>query len=174
MIERNRPDRHFRLGRRLLRQDHGRLQERGQGNPRGNHRAPSAIGTTSMFFSRAPRSLPAAMASAASRASSCCKILQKRASSLGVKLVFETEITDPDDYAAHYDLVIASDGASSITRRKYEQIFKPNIQVRQQPLYLAGQPQKTGRLHLRLQGNRMGLVQPARLSLRRRVVHVHC
>ncbi|HYX52336.1 MAG TPA: FAD-dependent monooxygenase [Candidatus Limnocylindrales bacterium] len=57
-------------------------------------------------------------------------ILQKRAAELGVKLIFETEITDPDEYAAHYDLVIASDGASSITRRKYEHVFRPNIQVR--------------------------------------------
>ncbi|HEX2329838.1 MAG TPA: bifunctional salicylyl-CoA 5-hydroxylase/oxidoreductase [Candidatus Angelobacter sp.] len=57
-------------------------------------------------------------------------IFHERAAELGVHLVFETEITDPDEYAAHYDLVIASDGASSITRRKYEHIFKPNIQVR--------------------------------------------
>src|SRR5215469_10059364 len=40
------------------------------------------------------------------------KVLQKRASSLSVKLVYKTEITDPDDYSAQYDLVIASDGAS--------------------------------------------------------------
>jgi anthraniloyl-CoA monooxygenase len=58
------------------------------------------------------------------------QILQQRASGLGVKLVFQTEVTDPDDYAAHYDLVIASDGASSITRKKHDDIFKPNIQVR--------------------------------------------
>ncbi len=57
-------------------------------------------------------------------------ILQKRASDLGVRLVFETEVADPDDYAATYDLVVASDGASSVTRRKYEAIFKPNINVR--------------------------------------------
>jgi anthraniloyl-CoA monooxygenase len=57
-------------------------------------------------------------------------ILQERAAGLGVNLVFQTEITDPDDYAPHYDLVIASDGASSVTRRKYEPVFKPNIQVR--------------------------------------------
>jgi anthraniloyl-CoA monooxygenase len=56
--------------------------------------------------------------------------MQKRASRLGVKLVYKVEITDPDDYASQYDLVIASDGASSITRRKYEHIFKPNIQAR--------------------------------------------
>ncbi len=57
-------------------------------------------------------------------------ILQERAAGLGMNLVFQTEISDPDDYAPHYDLVIASDGASSVTRRKYEHVFKPNIQVR--------------------------------------------
>ncbi len=57
-------------------------------------------------------------------------ILQKRAAGLGVKLVFQTEITDPDCYASKYDLVIASDGVSSITRRKYEHVFRPNVQVR--------------------------------------------
>ena len=44
------------------------------------------------------------------------QILQERAAGLGVKLIFETEVTDPDEYAAEYDLVIASDGASSVTR----------------------------------------------------------
>lgn len=58
------------------------------------------------------------------------QILQQRAAGLGVTLVFQTEVTNPDDYAANYDLVIASDGAGSITRRKYEHIFKPNIEVR--------------------------------------------
>jgi len=58
------------------------------------------------------------------------QIFQQRAASLGVKLVFQKEVTDPDMYAADYDLVIASDGASSVTRKKYESVFKPNIQVR--------------------------------------------
>ena len=58
------------------------------------------------------------------------QILQKRAAGLGVKLIFQTEITDPDAYSADYDLVIASDGGGSITRRKYESVFKPNIQAR--------------------------------------------
>jgi len=55
------------------------------------------------------------------------QILQERAASLGVKLIFEAEVTDPDKYSAEYDLVIASDGAASITRRKYEQVFKPTF-----------------------------------------------
>ncbi len=57
-------------------------------------------------------------------------ILQRRAASLGVKLLFETEVTNPDVYAAHFDLVVASDGVSSVTRRKYEDVFRPNVQVR--------------------------------------------
>jgi anthraniloyl-CoA monooxygenase len=70
------------------------------------------------------------------------QILQKRAAGLGAKLVFQTEITDPDSYAADYDLVIASDGASSVTRRKYESIFKPNIQPRQNRFIWLGSKKK--------------------------------
>jgi anthraniloyl-CoA monooxygenase len=58
------------------------------------------------------------------------QIFQHRAACLGVRLVFQMEVTDPDAYAREYDLVIASDGASSVTRRKYETVFKPNLQVR--------------------------------------------
>jgi len=58
------------------------------------------------------------------------QILQRRAAQLGVHLRFETEVTDPDDYTADYDLVVASDGVSSTTRKKYESVFKPNIQRR--------------------------------------------
>ena len=59
------------------------------------------------------------------------QILQERAAGLGVQLIFQTEVTGPDAYAARYDLVIASDGVFSVTRKKYEAVFKPNIQVRQ-------------------------------------------
>jgi anthraniloyl-CoA monooxygenase len=69
-------------------------------------------------------------------------IMQKRASRLGVKLVYKVEITDPDDYASQYDLVIASDGASSITRCKYEHIFKPNIQARRNRFVWLGSRRK--------------------------------
>jgi anthraniloyl-CoA monooxygenase len=58
------------------------------------------------------------------------RILQQRAAGLGVNLEFEKEVTDPDEYAARYDLVVASDGASSVTRRKYQDVFKPHIQTR--------------------------------------------
>ncbi|MGA8144030.1 MAG: bifunctional salicylyl-CoA 5-hydroxylase/oxidoreductase [Candidatus Acidiferrales bacterium] len=70
------------------------------------------------------------------------QILQKRAAGLGAKLVFQTEVTDPDAYASDYDLVIASDGGSSVTRRKYESVFKPNIQPRHNRFIWLGSKKK--------------------------------
>jgi anthraniloyl-CoA monooxygenase len=58
------------------------------------------------------------------------QILQRRAARLGVKLHFQSEVTDPEEYADKYDLVIGADGGNSTTRRRYEDVFKPNIEVR--------------------------------------------
>lgn len=58
------------------------------------------------------------------------QILQTRAAKLGVKLFFQTEVTNPEEYAAKYDLVVGADGVSSVTRRHYESVFKPDIDVR--------------------------------------------
>lgn len=69
-------------------------------------------------------------------------ILQERACGLGVRLVFETEVTDPSEYASSHDLVIASDGASSITRKKFETIFKPNIEERKNRFIWLGSRKK--------------------------------
>ena len=57
-------------------------------------------------------------------------IFHQRAAGLGVRLIFQNEVIDPDQYSGEFDLVIASDGASSITRRKFDSIFKPNIEER--------------------------------------------
>jgi anthraniloyl-CoA monooxygenase len=57
-------------------------------------------------------------------------IFHERAAGLGVQLVFQHEIADPDPFSDSYDLIVASDGASSVTRRKYENVFKPNIEER--------------------------------------------
>ncbi|HEV2961086.1 MAG TPA: FAD-dependent monooxygenase, partial [Candidatus Angelobacter sp.] len=70
------------------------------------------------------------------------QIFQRRAARLGVKMEFQTEVTSPDQYAENYDLVIASDGASSVTRKRYEDIFKPNIQVRQNRFIWLGSKMK--------------------------------
>ena len=59
-------------------------------------------------------------------------ILQERAESLGVNLVFETDIKDDQEAAKLYDadLVIAADGLNSAIRTRYESTFKPDIDTR--------------------------------------------
>ena len=58
------------------------------------------------------------------------QILQDRALELGVKIQYETEITDPESYTSKYDLVVGSDGVNSITRKRWEEHFNPRIDVR--------------------------------------------
>jgi anthraniloyl-CoA monooxygenase len=70
------------------------------------------------------------------------RVLQDRAAGLGVKLIFQTEVTDPDEFTSSYDLVIGSDGVFSTTRKKYEAIFKPNIQVRNNRFIWLGSKKK--------------------------------
>ena len=55
-------------------------------------------------------------------------ILQARCEALGVKLVFETNVTNDDDYDA--DLIIACDGANSAIRQKYADTYRPDIDTR--------------------------------------------
>ncbi len=69
-------------------------------------------------------------------------ILQNRARDLGVALQFETEVSDPDHYAQDCDLLVASDGASSVTRRKYDSIFRPNIDERKNRFIWLGSRKK--------------------------------
>jgi len=59
-------------------------------------------------------------------------ILQERCHELGVKLVFETDVTDDQALAQQYnaDLVIASDGLNSRIRTRYESTFQPDIDTR--------------------------------------------
>jgi len=70
------------------------------------------------------------------------EILQRRAAELGVRLVFETEVTDPAPYAARYDLVVAADGVFSITRQAYADVFRPNIDVRRNRFIWLGSHRK--------------------------------
>jgi len=59
-------------------------------------------------------------------------ILQSRCEELGVKLVFETNVTDEHAVAAAYgaDLVVASDGVNSGVRTRYQDTFCPEIDTR--------------------------------------------
>jgi anthraniloyl-CoA monooxygenase len=56
-------------------------------------------------------------------------ILQARCEELGVELLFETEVDSDLDFP-DADLVIASDGVNSKIRRKYEDVFKPDMVMR--------------------------------------------
>ncbi|WP_427911900.1 bifunctional salicylyl-CoA 5-hydroxylase/oxidoreductase [Ramlibacter sp. MMS24-I3-19] len=57
-------------------------------------------------------------------------ILQARCESLGVKLVFDTDVQDESRFA-DADLVIASDGLNSRIRTKYAATYQPDIDLRQ-------------------------------------------
>ncbi|MES2979920.1 MAG: bifunctional salicylyl-CoA 5-hydroxylase/oxidoreductase [Pseudomonadota bacterium] len=59
-------------------------------------------------------------------------ILQERCLELGVKLVFETDVQDDQALAAQYkaDLLVASDGLNSRVRKRYEQTYKPDVELR--------------------------------------------
>jgi anthraniloyl-CoA monooxygenase len=59
-------------------------------------------------------------------------ILQERCEELGVKLVFETDVTDDQALAAQYDadLVIACDGLNSRIRTRYADTYQPDIDTR--------------------------------------------
>src|SRR5438874_11449861 len=56
-------------------------------------------------------------------------ILQRRCEQLGVRLVFETEVTDETVLGTH-DLIVASDGINSAMRGKYAHVFEPQIERR--------------------------------------------
>ncbi len=69
-------------------------------------------------------------------------LLHQRAKELGVDLQFQTEVEDVESYQRDYDLVIASDGLRSKIRTKYEEHFKPDIDVRDCKFIWYGTKQK--------------------------------
>ncbi|MXP29269.1 bifunctional salicylyl-CoA 5-hydroxylase/oxidoreductase [Porphyrobacter algicida] len=69
-------------------------------------------------------------------------ILQERASELGVNLEFATEVEPDADFLSGYDLVVAADGANSKLRRRYEEHFRPDIDMRRNHFVWLGTRQK--------------------------------
>jgi anthraniloyl-CoA monooxygenase len=57
-------------------------------------------------------------------------ILQDRCTELGVRIRFRTPAPDPAELAARHDLMVAADGANSVTREKYARTFGPNLEKR--------------------------------------------
>ena len=69
-------------------------------------------------------------------------LLQQRASALGVKLVFQTEIASAGELAENYDLVVAADGLNSKTRAEFAHYFQPAIDKRKNKFVWLGTNQK--------------------------------
>jgi anthraniloyl-CoA monooxygenase len=57
------------------------------------------------------------------------RILQERAASLGIELIFSREIRDVTEFD-DADLIVAADGVNSPLRTRYAEHFKPSIEVR--------------------------------------------
>ena len=102
-------------------------------------------------------------------------ILQSRCEELGVKLVFETNVTDERAVAAAYgaDLVVASDGVNSGVRTRYQDVFRPEIDVRRCRFVWLGTQQALRRVHVRVRRNRARLVPGPHLPVRRRDLDLH-
>jgi anthraniloyl-CoA monooxygenase len=69
-------------------------------------------------------------------------ILQERARELGVEMRFETEFKSAEEYRRDYDLVVGADGINSLVRREYEDVFKPDIDMRKCKFVWLGTHQK--------------------------------
>ncbi|MFV0491494.1 MAG: bifunctional salicylyl-CoA 5-hydroxylase/oxidoreductase, partial [Pseudorhodobacter sp.] len=69
-------------------------------------------------------------------------LLQERARELGVDMRFETEFGSAEDYRNEYDLVVASDGLNSRVRTEYQDVFKPDIDMRECKFIWLGTHQK--------------------------------
>src|SRR3546814_5193571 len=79
-------------------------------------------------------------------------VLQARCEELGVKLVFEADVTDDQQVAEKYqaDLVIAADGLNSRVRSRYADTYKPDIDTRQCRFVWLGTKQTLDRKSRRL------------------------
>ena len=69
-------------------------------------------------------------------------LLQARARELGVDMRFETEFKSVEDYRRDYDLVVAADGINSLVRREYQDVFKPDVDLRRCKFVWLGTHQK--------------------------------
>ncbi|GAB4382035.1 bifunctional salicylyl-CoA 5-hydroxylase/oxidoreductase [Albidovulum sp.] len=71
-------------------------------------------------------------------------LLQQRARELGVDLRFETEFAAAESYRRDHDLVVAADGINSVVRREYQDVFRPDIDIRRCKFVWLGTRQKFG------------------------------
>jgi len=55
-------------------------------------------------------------------------ILQRRCQALGVRIDFEREVTDINEFASA-DLIVGADGINGLVRRTHAELFKPQIAI---------------------------------------------
>ena len=74
------------------------------------------------------------------------QILQQRARDLGVHMWFEREIDDTRlaELARSHDLLVGADGVNSVVRRRYQQHFRPDLDVRSARYIWLGTPLQLG------------------------------
>jgi anthraniloyl-CoA monooxygenase len=88
------------------------------------------------------------------------QILHRRARDLGVDLHFHENITEPSQLealATNADLLVGADGASSIVRRTYQDLFLPIVDLRQNKYVWLGTHQLFGGLTLMFRQTGAGL-----------------
>ncbi len=88
-------------------------------------------------------------------------ILQARAQALDVRLVFETGITDDQLEALRrsHDLVVGADGVNSLVRRRYQQHFRPDLDVRSARYIWLGTPLQLGAFTFIVSNDERGVFQ---------------
>ncbi|TPJ82822.1 bifunctional salicylyl-CoA 5-hydroxylase/oxidoreductase [Mesorhizobium sp. B2-6-2] len=69
-------------------------------------------------------------------------LLQRRARELGIKMMFETDISDPKPFMETHDLVVAADGLNSKSRAAFTDVFKPDVDTRKCKFVWLGTTQK--------------------------------
>ena len=74
------------------------------------------------------------------------QILQDRARGLGVRLVFERDVAESqiDELARTHDLLVGADGVNSRVRRRYQEQFHPDLDVRSARFIWLGTPLPLG------------------------------
>lgn len=58
------------------------------------------------------------------------QLLAARAQALGVRIEYQTEVTDLDAAIREADLVVAADGINSRVRERFADIFQPSVDLR--------------------------------------------
>ncbi|QEH80100.1 bifunctional salicylyl-CoA 5-hydroxylase/oxidoreductase [Sphingomonas sp. C8-2] len=85
-------------------------------------------------------------------------ILQDRATELGVRIEYQVEVEPDSDFLAGHDLVIAADGLNSKLRRRYEDSFQTDIDVKRNKFVWLGTHQRFDAFNFIFKNTRFGWI----------------